>query len=454
MTFYQAYNWLLSLSNIPRKEYMTDPRKCGWYLKRLQFFFDILGNPEKKIPHYIHVTGTSGKGSVVSYLHSILETQGKLVGSTYSPHPTCITERWKIGNTYMTKREFVELVEYIKPMLDKYIRTTPYDMLSFFELTEAIGFVYFARKKVTWAVLEVACGGRYDASNIIPYKDVAVITNVGLDHVGIIGNNKKEIAHEKVGIIKRGNTVFTQETNKDILKIIQNECKKQKASLKISNYKSQILKQNLDESIFNYDDNQYKLKTLGKHQVKNAILCINIAKHLGISNNVIRRGLTNAHQPLRMETVAHNPLIILDGAHNPDKMRTTVQTIKDIRHPIYPAQSRLSRGAGENVISNIHLIVGFSGDKNIRDMIRQLSALKPKSIAVTRNTTNPFRKVADLQEVNKKFKQILPKTKTRIFLDPHDALEWIKKQSKREDIILSTGSIFVSGEFRISSNKH
>ncbi|EKE07315.1 MAG: hypothetical protein ACD_18C00120G0001, partial [uncultured bacterium] len=217
MNFTEAYNYILSLSNMPRMEYMKEGNMCDWYLKRMQFFLDLIGNPEKKIKHYIHVTGTSGKGSTVSFLHNILQADKRKVGSTYSPHPTIITERWKVGNSYMTKKEFVEIVKYLKPKLDEYLEKTPYDMLSFFELTEAIGFIFFAQKKVDWLVLEVACGGRYDSSNIIPYKDVAAITNIGLDHVGIIGNNKEEIAYEKAGIIKQNCTAFTTEQDKKIL---------------------------------------------------------------------------------------------------------------------------------------------------------------------------------------------------------------------------------------------
>ena len=226
MNFNQAYNYLLSLQSLPRKEYMKDPKHCSVYLKRLQFFLDILGNPEKKIPHYIHVTGTSGKGSTVAFLHSILNEAGYKVGSTQSPHPTTITERWQVGNKYMSKSEFVELIEFIKPKLDEYIKTSPYDMLSFFEICEAIGFLYFKKKKVKWAILEVGLGGRYDASNIIPYKDVAIITNIGLDHTNILGNDKKVIAYEKAGIIKKGCMVFTGERNKKILEFESSEVNK------------------------------------------------------------------------------------------------------------------------------------------------------------------------------------------------------------------------------------
>jgi len=460
MNFDQAYNFILSLSNLPRKEYMTDPRHCGWYLKRLQFFLDLIGNPEKKIPHYIHVTGTSGKGSVTAYLHSILQASGNKVGSTYSPHPTIITERWKVENKFMTKKEFAEIVEYIKPKLDEYIAKTPYDMLSFFEVTEAIGLLFFARKKIKWAVMEVACGGRTDASNIIPWKDVAIITNIGVDHIGVLGNNKKEIAYEKAGIIKKGSSVFTMEKNSQIRKMIENECKIQK----IKNYyyiKSGKLSNagiNSNGSTFAYHDETFQTHALGQHQIKNIILCIEVAKHLKISTHDIQKGLGHVYQPLRMEVINKHPLIILDGAHNPDKMRTTVDTLKHLSTQTPEHQSKnynlpardanASVAGGKPKTCNLHLIVGFFGDKNISKMIKQLATLKPKTIAITRNTTNPFRKVADLQIVTKSFKKLLPKAQIKIFLDPQTAFDWSKKQTKKNDILLSTGSIFTSGQLR------
>ncbi len=434
MTFQQAYNFLISFSNFPRKEYMADPRHCGWYLKRLQFFLDLIGNPEKKIPHYIHITGTSGKGSVVAFLHSILQANGEKVGSTYSPHPTIITERWKAGNKFMSKKEFVEIVEYLKPKLDQYIAKTPYDMLSFFEITEAIGLIFFTRKKISWAVMEVACGGRTDASNIIPKKDVAVITNIGVDHIGVLGNNKKEIAYEKAGIIHPGCSVFTMEKNPIIRKIIEKECKQQRTK----NYyyvkpgKLTGVNYNLNGTDFVYQNKKYYTPTLGPHQIKNIILCIEIAKHLNIPDKSIRKGLAHVYQPLRMEIISRKPLIILDGAHNQDKIKTTVETIKTLKY------------------RNLNLLIGFSGDKNITKMTKQLATIGPKTIAITRNTTNPFRKIADPKLIAKLFKKLLPKTKVKIFLEPKIAFQWSKKQTRDNDCLLATGSIFLSGEIKPS----
>ncbi len=433
MNFDQAYNYLLSLSNMPRKEYMNTPNTCDWYLKRTQYFLDMIGNPEKKIPHYIHVTGTSGKGSVTSFLHSILQASGKKVGSTYSPHPSCITERWRVGNKEMTKKEFADIVTELKPAFDKYIATTPYDMLSFFEITEVIGFIYFSRKKVDWVVLEVACGGRYDSSNIIPHKDVAVITNIGLDHVGIIGNNKEEIAYEKAGIISKGCDVFTTEKNKKILDIIEKEADTQKAHLhKILRPKYKVLNELLNKTVFSYQDDEYTLNINGAHQVTNAILCIEIAQHLGIKTMAIKKGISSAYQPLRMEIVSDRPLIILDGAHNVDKIKSTVGAIT----PLLKTKK------------DLHLIVGFSGNKQVNPMMKNLLSLKPKTVAITRSSTNHMRTVADPQDLEKYIKKLAPKTKTSIFLDPQDAYAWSKAQQKTSDVLLATGSIYMSGELR------
>jgi dihydrofolate synthase/folylpolyglutamate synthase len=436
MTFNEAYTWILSLSNIPRKEYMSDPRACGWYLDRLQAFLDVLGNPEKKIKHYIHVTGTSGKGSTTAFMHGILHTAGHNVGSTYSPHPSSIIERWKIGDAYMSEKEFVSIVEYLKPKLDEYIRTTKYDMISFFELTEAIGFIFFARHRVTHVVMEVACGGRYDSSNIIPHKDIAIITNIGLDHVGIIGNNKSEIAYEKAGIItKKTMHAITSEKNTRFARIIEAEAQKYHIPYTRIN-KPTFTEVSISKTgtSFVYDNTTFKLRTYGAHQIHNAVLCIEAAKKLNIDLKHITKGLRDTIQPLRMEVVSHKPLTILDGAHNRDKIRSTTETITTLL-PLFG-------------IKNLHLIISFSGDKDVFGMLKQLLSLRPTSISITRNSVNPFRKVAAMDLIRAHIRRTLPTCKVEIFLDPKDAYAYTKRIAKSSDCIVATGSIFMSGELR------
>lgn len=424
--------------NLPRREYMKDARHCKIYLKRLQFFLDILGNPERKIPHYIHVTGTSGKGSVCAFLHSILQESGKKVGSTQSPHPTYMTERWKIKDKIMTKKEFVDLIKIIKPKLDDYMATTPYDMISYTELMLAISLLYFSKEKVEWAILEVGCGGQYDATNIIPHKDIAIITNIGIDHTNIIGPTKSDIAREKSGIIKKGCEVFTMEKNKKMLSIINEKCRKKSCTMQHITYNNKQLSINnsdLDGSTFTYKDKSYSINVPGTHQINNAILAIEVAKKLKIPKTAIKKGLEKAKQPLRMEIVSKRPLIILDGAHNMDKMGTTVATINQETKKSINQKST-------------HLIVSFIDDKEWKKMIKLLSTLELKSISCTKNTIHPFRKVAYPKDIEKEFKKYNPKIKTKIFLDPKEALDWSRKQMQKNDILLITGSVFSSGELR------
>ncbi len=433
MNYQRAYDFLLSLGNYPRREYMNDPRHCSLYLKRLLFFLRLLDNPERKIKHFIHVTGTSGKGSLTAMLHSILQASGKKTGSSYSPHPSQITERWRIGGRNMGKDKFIQLIESIKPKLDTYIRRSPYGMLSFFELCEAIGLLWFAQNKVDWVVLEAACGGRYDSSNILPKKDVAVITNIGLDHLGIIGNNKKEIAHEKAGIITKDCAAFTAEKESGIKMIIQKQADKQDVKLHtIDTGAYRPVKHDWQGIKFRYKDRYFTLPVIGRHQAHNAMLAIDIARFLGIRYSNINKGLNSISLPIRMEVARRDPFIILDSAHNEDKIKSTVQTLLEINKEKKP----------------LHLLIGFSEDKNLKNILTQLVRLRPQTIACTRNTINPLRKVADPVKTARKLKKMLPKTKIEVFFAPDSAFDYLRRQAEREDIILCTGSVFLSGELR------
>lgn len=426
MTYLEAEQYILSLASVEQTN--TDYTKN---LKRIEFFLQLLGNPEQDIPEYIHVTGTSGKGSVCAFLQSILTAAGKKTGLLCSPHPTILLERWKIGKNIMKKSEFVQIVEHLKPCIDTYAQTSPYDMITFFDVTTIIGLLYFAQKKVDGAVIEVGVGGRFDSTNIIPHKKISVITNIGLDHTELLGDTKEKIAFEKSGIIKKNCQVFTMEGDEKILKIIKDECEKVKTQLHVISPLRFKFVQTQKGISFEYQQQPYQIESLGSHQVHNAILCIEIAQQLGISHKIIQKGLKAAKQPLRMELVSQKPLIIFDGAHNEDKIKTTVKTIQSLD------------------VKNIHLVLGFSHGKDIQKMIQLIARLKPQTIACTRNTMNPFRKVVSPIEIQKFFKKYSKNTKTEVFFDPKDAFRWSQKQQKKNDLLVVTGSIFLSGEIKL-----
>jgi dihydrofolate synthase/folylpolyglutamate synthase len=436
MNYQQAENFLLSLSNLPRKEYMNNSYSHKNALKRMQKFLDFLGNPENKIPHIIHIAGTSGKGSTATYLSYILSANGQKTGLMISPHITHLTERWQINNQPISQKNFVKIMEKIKIALNKYIAEEKTDPPSHFEVLTAIGFLYFAEEKTDWAVIEVGLGGRFDATNTLPKKDVAVITSIGLDHMELLGNTKEKIAFEKAGIILPQGKVFTCEQNKKVLSVIKKVCQEKKSQLYISEPNFKIIKQNTVKNIFQYKKSTYSIRSIGEHQIKNACFCIDIAESIQIPEKAIKLGLARAIQPLRMELRSKNPYIIMDGAHNPDKMETTIEATKQLLQT--------------EQCQTIHLIIGFSADKNWKSMIKKLLTLNPVSINCTRNTVNPFRKTVHPKEIAEYCQKMIGKQMTdiKIFLDPLDAFISARTILSKHDILLVTGSIFLGGELR------
>lgn len=440
MTYQEAYEYFDSLHNLPR-EYKG---KGNWQntptiIRGVRLMLKMAGSPELKIPHYIHVTGTSGKGSVSMMMSQILKAQGFKVGLVTSPHPTKITERWQINSESMSERDFVEMVTDLKPIWDHYIHSANYTFPSMVSLNTIIALYYFAKRKVDYAVLEVTCGGKNDGTNVIPYKDVAIITNIGLDHISILGSTKEQIAENKSGIITKGCSVFTAEHNPKLVKIIATAANKKKAfsfkEVETDRYGDKsgtVIKQDWAGTDFKIDGDNYHLNNLGYHQIDNAKVAIEAAKKLGISVAAIKKGLMATEFPIRFEVVSRRPYIILDGAHNADKVKATILGIKNLRKKY----------------QNLHLLIGFSDNKDHSTFLKELLTLKPKSLACTRFTKNIFRKTADPKKLMNSALKINPKLAAASFLDPLAALAWSRKQAKTDDLLLVTGSMFLAGELR------
>ncbi len=435
MTFDEAYNSLLSLANLPRTEFMLDPTHKAAYHKRLQAFLHILGDPQHKIPHVIHIAGTSGKGSLVHILHSIFHQAGKKVGSTNSPHPTRITERWAVGGKYMSQTDFVFYTQKILLALDVYAQTVPLEPVSYFEVLEALGWLYFVDKQVEWVILEAGLGGTFDASNIINKKDVAVITNVNLDHTELLGKTLTKIAKDKSGIIIPGcKAIYTAEPRPHIRAIIKKEAEKHGVPFIYHSAVPEKVTIKFEGTRFVYNEGTWSFPAPGVHQAKNALLASRIARDLGIDETAIWHGLMNAKLPLRMEVISKMPYIILDGAHNPHKMASTIATAKAL----------LPKGG------SFHILFGASADKPWKQLVASLcEELSPKRFIGTRNTSNSMRKVAYPPHIMEEAKRNLPKNRpVSCYLNPDIAFTEAKKHLGPNDILLVTGSIFLSGQLR------
>ena len=336
------------------------------YKKDLQNTIELcesLGNPYNKFKT-IHIAGTNGKGSTSHMLAAILQESGYKTGLYTSPHLKDFRERIRINGEMIDESFIVDFVERTKELSEK---IKP----SFFELTVAMAFNYFAEKEIDIAVIETGMGGLLDSTNVI-IPILSVITNIGYDHQQLLGNTLPEIAMQKAGIIKENVPVVIGETNADTRKVFIETANKKNAPIFFAedNYIVEYIEpagnlllcnvKNIETNIVE----KLRLGLTGLYQAKNActvIAAVNelrslsieipeAALHNGVENVKTLTGLQG-----RWEILQNHPIIIADAAHNRDGMQQVITHL----YTAYPK-------------AKLHFILGFVKDKNISDILKLL----------------------------------------------------------------------------------
>ena len=333
-------------------------------LDNIQKICDELGNPEKKYK-IIHITGTNGKGSTSTIIETVLLEAGYSVGKYTSPHILKFNERIRANGKDISDEEIALTYEKVKSAI-KNIGITP----TFFEVTTAMMFLYFAEKKVQYAVLEVGMGGRFDATNVAD-GDIAIITNVSLDHTEYLGKTIYDIAFEKAGIIKEKSFVIVGDSDKEFLKAVSEKKKtfinteeKYKDVIYNLNFKNFMTEIYINEKKFN-------LSLFGDYQVKNFLCAYEALKHLGISDEIIEKAVSKVVWQCRFERFSQNPLTILEGAHNIDG----ILNLKKILTHEYKSDE-------------IVMIVSILKDKKVKEMLEVCESFSDK-IILTSLSDNP-----------------------------------------------------------------
>lgn len=300
---------------------------CRPGLDRTAKLLDLLGNPHKKL-RLIHVAGTNGKGSTAAMISNILSSAGYSTGTYISPHLYRNTERMTIDGKEITEKDFVtfavEVLDMVKLMGEKGLEEPTQ-----FEMYTAMAFLYFERKKVDFAVIEVGLGGRFDATNVID-PILSVITSISYDHIEILGDSIEDIAYEKAGIIKKGSTVVLYpQLYPEAAAVVEKVCREKDAILikvdeatvmpKEYNTNGQVI----DFKYLDYDIKDMKLPLIGDHQLKNTAVALTAIAELdkigySISVEAARKGIGTVKWPCRLSIVSTEPLILIDGAHNED----------------------------------------------------------------------------------------------------------------------------------------
>ncbi|MEX1997866.1 MAG: folylpolyglutamate synthase/dihydrofolate synthase family protein [Candidatus Andersenbacteria bacterium] len=296
----------------------------------------ILGNPQTSFPS-VHITGTNGKGSTASFLESTLRAAGYKVGLYTSPHLYQFNERIRVDGQAITDEALIALIAHVRSQIAAYDLT-----ITFFEFTTALTFLQFARARVDIAIIEVGMGGALDATNVITPL-VAVITNIGLDHVPEIGEDKAAIAANKAGIIKRGQPVVTAETQPALLQYFAGVCQQQQAPfysvgehLTVKESHASLAGQTFTTTGTITDT--FFIKLLGQHQITNActaLLTLHLLRDQGfvLTPTHLTRGLSQAVWEGRLDIVSRKPFILVDGAHNNDGVQALAAFLKTMPLP-------------------------------------------------------------------------------------------------------------------------
>ena len=300
------------------KEFINlHPKYIDLSLSRLEILLNKLDNPHHQLPPTIHIAGTNGKGSTLSFIKNILEQNNYSVHTYTSPHLEKFRERISLNNKTINANKLLRCLENVK----KINHNNP---ITFFEITTAAAFVLFAQHKADFLILETGLGGRLDATNIIPKKMISVITAIDIDHQEFLGKTIKKITNEKLGIIKDYENVVIAKQKNEVQKYIY---KKLKGKKNIYHFKKDYRFIPIQRNKFSYEFGNYK-KVLsnpsleGKHQIENASTAITTAILLKRNNYSIRldslaKSILMTKWPGRIEKINFkNKFIIFDGSHN------------------------------------------------------------------------------------------------------------------------------------------
>jgi dihydrofolate synthase/folylpolyglutamate synthase len=390
---------------------------------------EYLGDPQHKIKT-IHIAGTNGKGSVSHMLAAILQAAGYKTGLYTSPHLKDFRERIKVNGEMVAQQFIIDFTGNIIPVIEK---IEP----SFFEITVAMAFDYFEKEKTDIAVIETGLGGRYDSTNVI-LPELSVITNIGWDHMNILGDSLEKIAFEKAGIIKNKIPVVIGETLPETKKIFEKVAAEKKAPLIIASEKRTALNWQWQKhelvvetaETHHTDHGRYHLELAGIYQVKNLLTVLEACSQLqqqgwNISEGNIQKGLretkkiTGLHG--RWEVMQNDPMVVLDVAHNEDGVRMLMEQVEVTDH------------------DHLHIILGMVKDKEVDKVL----ALFPK-MARYYFTQADIPRALQADILQRKGAVLGLEGKT--FGNVNEAISEALSHAHKKDMILVCGSVFLVGE--------
>ena len=402
-------------------------------LARIEALLERLGHPERRF-RSVHVTGTNGKGSTTAMIAAILNEAGIRTGMYTSPHLIDYPERLQLCGSDISRQAFADVIDRTKAAADAMI-ADGLESPTEFEVLTAAAFFWFAREQAELVVVEVGLGGLLDSTNVI-LPDLAVITNVTLEHTDRCGDTVEEIALHKAGIIKPGVSVVTGAAGA-ALTVIEAAAKRNGSACELLGRDFAVTGSRVDRvrQIFELRVGQtppesYSIRLLGNHQTENAALAVRVCQLLAqrderLTPAVIRDGLAKAVWPGRFEVFAGAPLLILDGAHNPDGIRTLRQTLDEV----FPDRA-------------IVFLFGVLADKNHAEMAQTLFRRCDRAVVVRPHSD----RAAAAEDIAREIIEYVAAVKTGGTIG--EGLELAKEWAGPDGIVCAAGSLYMIGEVR------
>ena len=419
-------------------------------LKRMKRLLELLGSPEKELK-FIHVAGTNGKGSVCQFMASMLRAAGYSVGVFTSPHVMEYNERFDIDRQYISDDDFCRIATYVMSFADK-VNDEGFGYFSEFEILTSTALVYFKEQSPDIVILETGIGGKMDMTNVISHPLVSVITQIGFDHVDMLGDTLAEIAEAKAGIIKEGIPVVSESPELEVKKVISDTAKKKNAKFidaalakyKINDY-SELMSFDFEfsEGPDEVKMDSIKIGLIGEHQVRNAITALLAVKSIrdrgliAIDDSEIKQGLENARNMGRFEILRSNPYIVIDGSHNPQGLTAAMATLNELRETIFKNK-------------RIMTVFGCFADKEYHNMTEILKTGLAKACCNEVIATEPVSPRALKAE---ELKKLLEDENIAVTAISDEETAFDRALASGADVLLFLGSIYLIGDIRIFFNR-
>jgi dihydrofolate synthase/folylpolyglutamate synthase len=390
-------------------------------LERISMLLDLLGNPQDKLK-IVHIAGTNGKGSTSTMISNMLIADGYKTGLFTSPYVIDFCERIQIDGKNVSKNLLAECVTEVREKIEELNKKDI--IITEFEAITVSAFLCFVKAECEYVVLEVGLGGRFDATNVVKKPEAVVITSISLDHIAILGDTIGKIAFEKCGIIKENTTVITSSNqHSDALRVIEETCKEKNCKLIISEpFKAEIIDDTIFGTEFAFDDNTYKTKLTGNHQIENTVNAIECADVLGTSMEAVKQGVFNTRMIARMEIIGTSPLIIRDGGHNEGCAEALYNFLKKYN------------------VKNINMLIGLMADKDVEGYVKKIAPLCKSVVTVTPSNPRALNG-ADLEKITAKYCDAC-----KFINNPKEGYKYILSDTKEDETILICGSFYMMSD--------